>query len=228
MITDAGGTAARDALGMSIRRALAAALILSALAAVLPDAAGAAMLRVGSRGAAVRSMQNRLVALTYLPAGAADGVFGTRTWQAVVAFQGWSRLSRDGIAGPRTLGALARARRPRPWSTAAGFEVHIAQQVLLLVRGGRVVRAIHVSTGMPGRPTPVGEFRVTARSRLSWSVPFRTWMPLAQYFTDGYAMHEYPSVPAYPASHGCIRVPAAEAPTVWGFGAVGMRLWTAP
>jgi len=63
---------------------------------------------------------------------------------------------------------------------------------------------------------------------MSWSVPFRVWMPLAQYFDDGYAMHEFSDVPAYPASHGCIRVSSEEAQTVWQFGRVGMRLWTSP
>lgn len=188
--------------------------------------AGDPLLRLGSRGPAVRALQGSLARLTYLPAGAVDGVFGIRTWHAVVAFQGWSRLARDGIAGPRTERALTRARRPRPWSTTAGFEVHILQQVLLLVAHGRVQRAIHVSTGMPGRPTPRGHFRIRARYRLSWSVPFRVWMPFAQYFDAGYAMHEYPDVPAYPASHGCIRVPSAEAGVVWRFGRLGMRLWT--
>jgi hypothetical protein len=52
-------------------------------------------------------------------------------------------------------------------------------------------------------------------------------MPLAQHFDDGYAIHEFSDVPAYPASHGCIRAPADEAPAVWQFGRIGMRLWTA-
>lgn len=155
-------------------------------------------------------------------------MFGGQTWNAVVAFQGWMRIARDGIAGPRTQAALSRARRPTPWSRAEGFEVHIARQVLLLVRNGRVQRAIHVSTGMPGRATPVGHFAVTRRDPMSWSVPFHSWMPLSQYFYGGYAMHEYADVPAYPASHGCIRVPAAEADLVWRFGRLGMRVWTRP
>jgi hypothetical protein len=36
----------------------------------------------------------------------------------------------------------------------------------------------------------------------------------------------YPEVPAYPASHGCVRVPEAEAARVWRFGRIGMRVWT--
>jgi hypothetical protein len=176
----------------------------------------------------VRSLQAALAHLSYLPAGAVDGVYGLRTWHAVVAFQGWQGLLRDGVAGPQTLRALTRARPPVPWSRAAGIEVHIPQQVLLLVSDGRVQRSIHVSTGMPGRPTPRGRFAILSRQAMSWSAPFRTWMPLAQYFDSGYAMHEYPAVPAYPASHGCVRVPAAEADAVWQVGRLGMRVWTSP
>ena len=193
---------------------------------VPPRAHSAALsLRVGSRGPAVRELQARLARLTYVPQSGVDGIFGMQTWHAVVAFQGWSGLARDGIAGPLTLGALARARPPTPWSRATGFEIHIPQQVLLLVRDGHVQRSIHVSTGAGGS-TPVGHFRVYSREPMSWSAPFRVWMPMAQYFDRGYAMHEFASVPAYPASHGCVRVPGTEARTVWQFGAIGMRVWT--
>ncbi len=181
---------------------------------------------LGSRGPAVRALQSALARLTYLPSNEIHGVFSMQTWHAVVAFQGWSGLVRDGVAGPLTRQALAHAHRPVPWSTATGFEVHIAQQVLLLVRDGRVQRAIHVSTGRPGWPTPVGHFTILERDLMSWSAPFQVWMPLAQYFYDGFALHEFSEVPDYPASHGCIRVPVVEAPTVWKFGRVGMRLWT--
>jgi Putative peptidoglycan binding domain/L,D-transpeptidase catalytic domain len=187
--------------------------------------AAAPTLGPGSRGPAVHKLQSDLARLTYLPYSGVDGVFGTQTWHAVVAFQGWSGLTRDGVVGPRTRNALSHARRPAPWSRAAGFEIHLAQQVLLLVRDGRVQRSIHVSTGAGGR-TPLGHFHVHRREALSWSVQFHVWMPLAQYFYGGIAMHQFGSVPPYPASHGCVRVPGAEARTVWRFGAIGMRVWT--
>jgi L,D-transpeptidase-like protein/putative peptidoglycan binding protein len=183
------------------------------------------MLRLGSRGPAVRALQSSLARLTYLPYRGVDGVFGMQTWHAVVAFQGWSNLARDGIAGARTQAALVRAQTPVPWSRSSGFEIHISQQVLLFVRDGRVQRAIHVSTGANGL-TPLGHFRVYRRDAMSWSVQFHVWMPLAQYFYAGYAMHQFWDVPASPASHGCVRVPEAEARTVWQFGAIGTRVWT--
>ena len=46
------------------------------------------------------------------------------------------------------------------------------------------------------------------------------WYPL--YFHRGFALHGYPSVPAYPASHGCVRLPMWFAPGFharWSYGA---------
>ena len=36
-------------------------------------------------------------------------------------------------------------------------------------------------------------------------------MVQSNYFIGGYAIHGYPTVPNYPASHGCIRVPIPNA-----------------
>jgi len=215
-------------------RAGALALVLAGLVVPPAGAAGspagdvgrpAQELRLGERGPAVRTLQTALARLAYLPSSGVDGVFGSRTWHAVVAFQGWSGLPRDGVAGPRFRAALARAHRPLPWSTSEGIEIHIAQQVLLLVSHGRVERAIHVSTGANGA-TPICHFQIIRREPMSWSVSFAVWLPWAQYFFRGFALHEYPVVPAYAASHGCVRLPAAEARAVWQFGHDGMRVWT--
>ena len=168
-----------------------------------------------------RGVQRRLVALGYLPKDSAHGALDYRTQQAIMAFQGWSGLSRDGVLGPSTRKRLARATRPTPWRRSKGryIEVHISQQVLLLVQDGKVQRAIHVSSG---GATPRGRFSIIRREMYSWSRPFSVTLPYAQYFHGGFAFHEYPSVPGYPASHGCVRLPAPEAPVVWNFGTYGM------
>ncbi len=183
------------------------------------------VLRVGSRGADVRRLHRELARLRFLPAGSRGARFGERTWHAVVAFQGWRRLPRTGVADRRTWRALRRARVPRPWGgLRRGLQIDTSRQVLLLVEGGRTLRAIHVSTGAFDR-TPRGRFAVYRKETLSWSVPFQVWMPYASYFTGGYALHAYSSVPAYAASHGCVRMPPAEAPRVYGFAAYGTPVW---
>ncbi len=109
----------------------------------------------------------------------------------------------------------------------AHVEVSLSDQVLLLVRkGGLVARAIHVSTGAGGK-TPAGDFGVYSKSVYSWSRPFKTWLPFASYFMGGYALHEYASVPNYPASHGCVRVPSSEAKRVFAYASMGMPVYVA-
>ena len=86
-----------------------------------------------------------------------------RSEEAVMAFQAWNGLGRDGDAGPITLGALAGSPVPTPTVLSQGrhIEVYRDRGVLLLVQDGQVLRAIHVSTGRsPGFETPSGTFTV--------------------------------------------------------------------
>lgn len=174
------------------------------------------------------AIQTRLAALGYLPADAVSGMTDERTRQAIVAFQGWEGLVRSGVAGPATLERLGTASRPEPLPLPGSrIEIHLDRQVSLLIRGNRVTRAVHVSTGAPGTPTPTGDFRVYRKERESWSGPYSVWLPWASYFTGGVALHGYADVPAYPASHGCVRVPLAEAPTVYAFARLGVPVHVA-
>lgn len=63
------------------------------------------MLRTGSRGDAVRKLQEMLNAKGYT-CGNVDGIFGSKTKAAVLAFQKANGLGADGIVGPLTWGKL--------------------------------------------------------------------------------------------------------------------------
>ena len=60
----------------------------------------------GSIGEAVKTLQTRLNALGY-DCGTVDGIFGIKTYNAVVKFQTARALAVDGIVGVNTWGALA-------------------------------------------------------------------------------------------------------------------------
>jgi hypothetical protein len=171
---------------------------------------------------AARGLQIRLAMLGYLDRSAVTGTLDYATSQALLAFQGWEGLARTGTVTGQTQLALLHAKRPRPAHAMAGrrLEIHRNRGVLLVVQGRDVVRAVHTSTGAYGA-TPTGVFRVSRKERMSWSVPFGVWMPWAAYFVGGIATHQYPDVPSYPASHGCVRLPAGEAERVYGFVTVG-------
>lgn len=181
----------------------------------------------GAKVAGIKAVQQKLADIGFLPPNAVDGLAGYQTQQAIIAFQAWQGLGRDGVVGPLTKSKLDKAGRPQPRTGQKGLpahriEVYRAKGVALLIDGGRVVRAIHVSSGAPGATeTPAGTFKIFRKELKSWSVPFSTWLPFASYFTGGIAFHEYPDVPATPASHGCVRVPAPEAPGVYAFASQG-------
>jgi peptidoglycan hydrolase-like protein with peptidoglycan-binding domain len=168
-------------------------------------------------------VQKHLARLRYLPKKAVDGVAGYRTNQAVMAFQSWEGLQRDGVVGPQTVAALRKAKRPQPGSKgpARRIETYNAKGVTLLIEGGKVKRAIHSSSGKPGYATPTGTYTVFRKEKRSWSYPYSVWLPWASYFNNGIAFHEYPDVPPYPASHGCVRIPAPEAKVVYRFATIG-------
>ena len=86
-------------------------LIVSLVANKLPDSlsqkasdvnAVQVLSKYGSTGEEVRRIQKKLKELGYNP-GTVDGVYGSRTKNAVIAFQKHCGLTADGIAGPKTL-----------------------------------------------------------------------------------------------------------------------------
>ncbi|NLJ98983.1 MAG: hypothetical protein GX320_06950 [Tissierellia bacterium] len=81
-------------------------LVIMTLAfAPMVDASSNRLLRLGSRGSDVRTLQQRLNSLGY-NCGNADGIFGTRTYNAVRAFQSKNGLAVDGIVGKDTRSKL--------------------------------------------------------------------------------------------------------------------------
>jgi len=179
----------------------------------------------GPASDSTRSAQERLVALGYLLPGDVDGRLGPATQNAVLAFQKWEGLTRDGALGPQTLSRLATATQPTPITTGPPgkrAEVLIDRQVALMIQDNQVVRTIPVSTGKPSTPTPTGSYRVQAKIPRWWSTPFREWLLWAVVFNGGIAFHQLDDVPPFPASHGCVRESYLVAKWTYDFAVVGM------
>ena len=178
---------------------------------------------LGSRAASsLRESQQLLADLGFMAQSGVTGRPDDETSVAVLAFEKWTGMPRDGVLDAAVAKALARVTRPEPVRREPGKRVELLldRQLALAIVDDRVVRVFHVSSGAGGR-TPVGSFRVYRQERLSWSVPFSVWMPWASYFTGGIAFHEYGYVPAYPASHGCVRMMARDAPLMYAFATRG-------
>ncbi|WP_028976434.1 GH25 family lysozyme [Sporolactobacillus terrae] len=77
------------------------------------------ILKLGSRGSAVKTMQQKLASVHFYPQKSAknhgvDGVYGPRTKNAVQRFQLVHGLNADGIYGPKTASALSTAVTKKP------------------------------------------------------------------------------------------------------------------
>lgn len=183
-------------------------------------------LRMGDEGADVVALQERLLQLGYwLPT--ADGDFDANTHHAVVALQKTIGVARDGVAGPTVHLALSRGVRPEPRSgTGAVIEVHRASQLLLLVDDGELRWVLDTSTGDADHTTPAGRFRINREIDGYRYAPLGT-LYRPKYFNGGIAIHGYPSVPPYPASHGCVRVTNAAMDWLWANdeAPIGRTVW---
>jgi lipoprotein-anchoring transpeptidase ErfK/SrfK len=173
----------------------------------------------------VKVVQRGLISLGYLVEGDDDGRFGPATQNAILAFQKWEGLDRTGLPDAQTTSRINTASRPEPLSHGGSgrrAEILLDRQVALLIDHNAVVRAIAVSTGKPSTPTPPGDYRVYAKISRWWSTPFREWLPWALPFVGGIAFHEFGVVPAYAASHGCVRQSSSVARWTYDFASVGM------
>jgi hypothetical protein len=179
----------------TVRRTLAATIVQPALGP-------------GARGRSVVALERRLTELHYALRGA-DGVYGEDTYEAVLAFQKVNGLPRTGRVEAWLWRRLACAGVPRALRGGDYIEIDKTRQVLFVVEDGRVAKVVHVSTGATGN-TPLGSWQVY-RTVPGWD--WVLWYPL--YFKGGFAIHGYPSVPAYPASHGCVRIPMWIAPSLF-------------
>ncbi|MGD9704043.1 MAG: L,D-transpeptidase family protein [Acidimicrobiia bacterium] len=186
----------------------------------------------GTSPGTVAVAQRRLLDLGFWNSGA-DGGYGLSTAQAVMAFQKWAGLPATSVLDEATAGVLNTA-ACRPTSTAAGdvFEVDKARQLGFFVRGGAVLWVLNVSTGngrdydeenqrFPGQReigvavTPTGSFNIY---RVSDQVRYEGTlgsMYRPRFVVGGVAVHGSPSIPNYPASHGCIRVSNPAMDMIW-------------
>jgi lipoprotein-anchoring transpeptidase ErfK/SrfK len=100
-----------------------------------------------------------------------------------------------------------------------------ASQQAFVFRRGQYWDRAEVSTGRSGHETPDGMFpilqkKVFHRSNLYSNAP----MPYMQRLTwDGVALHAG-HIPGYPASHGCIRLPADFAKDLYGITQFGSTI----
>ncbi len=173
----------------------------------------------------LRSAQRALADGPFDP-GPIDGVYGTKTKNAIWSLEKLAGITMNGQWGADDEAALRRVLSgsvggPATTHGRRWVEVDLSQQLMKVYDPGRTqpVLVSHISSGsgIPWRQgrysgrsiTPVGNFTIFRRIS-GWRVSSlgigSLYNPL--YFTSsGIALHGSRSVPSYPASHGCVRVP---------------------
>jgi hypothetical protein len=171
----------------------------------------------GDSGSDVLSLERRLAAQR-ADVGRVDGVFDYDLEHAVLAFQKSQGIARTSVYDSATrlrLGAPVAVRLRYP-SPGRAIEIDLRKQVLYLSEGGVLRRILDVSTGS-GRlydqdgvthraTTPLGRFSILRKindpnHRSPLGILYRP-----AFFYQGWAIHGSSSVPAFPASHGCVRI----------------------
>lgn len=104
--------------------------------------------------------------------------------------------------------------------------VSIFEQRLAVYRGNQTIAESRVSSGKRGYSTPAGIYSILHKKKRHYSNLYRNApMPYMQRLTwTGIALHGSDSVPSYPASHGCIRLPAGFASDLYGLTEIGAHV----
>ena len=149
----------------------------------------------------------------------ADGRPDASTRHAITAFQKVEGRKRTGTMSAADLKALRAAQRPvaRYPNEKAHVEVDLTRQVLFYVDdAGTVSHIIPVSSGNGKRFRDEGQWKVANTPRGLYNVGLKIngakksslgTLYYPNYFLGGLAIHGSNSIPIYPASHGCVRVP---------------------
>ncbi|MBN1250075.1 MAG: L,D-transpeptidase family protein, partial [Anaerolineae bacterium] len=106
------------------------------------------------------------------------------------------------------------------------IDVDLSEQRVTAYEGRTPVKTYLVSTGLPGTPTPVGQFRIYVKFRyddMEGADYYLEDVPFVMYFYQGYGFHGvwWHANWGNPMSHGCINQPNEMAEWLFGFADVG-------
>jgi len=171
-------------------------------------------------------VEQKLEALHY-DVGPIDGNIDEAAGHAVMAFQKANGLARTGqLTDDVKAKIMATEGTPAPIlgnGEASRVEVDLSRQVLFLYENGSLLKILSVSSGTAETPTPTGTFHMY-RAESGWHTSALGRLYNAQYFVGGYAIHGSNSVPAQPASHGCVRIPMNSAEWFPSHVAMGLQV----
>jgi hypothetical protein len=176
----------------------------------------------GSRGENVKLLQRGLARLAYVTSR--GGSFDAATGRAVLAFRKVNGMSRTQSASRQVFQMVFAGQggfHLRYPNAGHHAEFDWSRQVLVLADHGHPERIYHASSGKPSTPTVFGSFSFYRKTPGTNS----HGMVDSSYFFTGYAVHGYADVPAFAASHGCIRVPIPNASAIFNWIHLGDKIF---
>jgi N-acetylmuramoyl-L-alanine amidase len=182
-------------------------------------------IRAGSHGDQVRVILRSLVALHFRVPGVSASM-STAGTDAVVAFQKAYKLPRTYVFDDDDWRKLETATvlKPRYSKPTLHIEVDKTRQILMVVRNGSPLGILAVSTGATNN-TPEGTHSIEWKAYSAHTPYGGGLLYWDMQFAPGFAMHAYPFVPPYPASHGCVRQPNWVAPWTYSVSSVGETVY---
>ena len=172
---------------------------------------------LGNSGSDVLTLERTLASLHYSP-GKVDGTFDRNTQHAVLAFEKVEGLPRSGTwtKAERTRMGHRRGYALRWKYSGHAVEVDVTRQIAVYSEGGVIKLIVDVSTGGEYRYCYQGGCDIAHTPRGSFHIQHKIdgvrisklgYLYRPSYFSGGFALHgEGYDVPAYPASHGCVRM----------------------
>lgn len=159
---------------------------------------------------------------------------------ALIAFQKVERLKPTGKLTWANLEVLRATSPPAPKEIKTledgqiRVEIDLRRQVLFVIEGeNKVTKILSVSSGngkeftsegfVRDAITPPGRFNVTNKIK-GWRKSALGLLYYPNYFLSGLAIHGSKFVPAYPDSHGCIRIPMYAAEEFYQMATMGTEI----
>lgn len=200
-----------------------------------------AIAAVGSKdGAATAALQKRLLQLGFW-LQKPDGKYDKTTRQAVMAFQKFIGIDVTGEVDliTATFIRFATVRGHGTANSGTLVEVDKTKQLLFVVQHGKTLWTVNASTGSgvdftwvdphagvtrkDKAVTPEGLFMTTRERTKGWWEGDLGKIYRPKYFSGGIAIHGMTSVPAVPASHGCVRVSLMAMDFIWDHNLVPLH-----
>ncbi|HEX4308211.1 MAG TPA: L,D-transpeptidase, partial [Solirubrobacterales bacterium] len=169
-------------------------------------------LNPGECSPVVESFKSHLAKMGYV--SGSGKCFTARLGREVLAYRKVNDMDRTKKAGAGILKSVFEGKggyHVKYPEAGEHAEVPLAKQVLVLIKDGKPFAIYPVSTGKPSTPTITGHYEFYRQEPGVNS----EGMVDSFYWHNGYAVHGYPEVPNYAASHGCVRTFIADQPRIY-------------